>query len=137
MKRVFNRKTGLKAFSMAEMLVVMLVLAIVIISMTPLAVKRIKKEAVNPDHGSFECYYDKHPVTGDDVIVQRTRNADGEQVGGPQYLPVGSSCLFTPRRGAMFFTINAVGGGLKVYLSHYLSEQAVRILLAITDIRLV
>ena len=46
------------AFSMAEMLVVMLILAIVIISMTPVAVKRVKKDAVNPEHGSFECFYE-------------------------------------------------------------------------------
>lgn len=111
MKRVFNGKTRQSAFSMAEMLVVMLVLAIVIIAMTPMRVKRIIKNPVTPDHGSFECYYGKDPNTHEDKLIQRTRDANGELLGAPVYKDVGSSCTFTPKRGAMFFTINAVGGG--------------------------
>ncbi len=110
MKRVFNCGKKHKAFSMAEMLVVMLILAIVIISMTPVAVKRVKKETVNPEHGSFECYWDG------DTLYQVERNAQGLPLGiGDAHGRVNRTtqgfCEFTPRRGAMFYTVNAVGGG--------------------------
>ncbi len=96
------------AFSVAEMLVVMLVLSIVIISMTPVMVKRVKKEAANPDHGTFECFWDKE--NGKDVLIERIRNARGEIVSKKERTK-DEYCSFTPKRGAMFFTVNAVGGG--------------------------
>ena len=96
------------AFSVAEMLVVMLVLSIVIISMTPVMVKRVKKEAANPDHGTFECFWDKKD--GRDVLIERIRNARGEIVSTKERTN-DEYCSFTPKRGAMFFTVNAVGGG--------------------------
>ena len=122
LKRVFNCGKKHKAFSMAEMLVVMLILAIVIISMTPVAVKRVKKEAVNPEHGSYECFYEPSGTAGVYNLIQRTRNAqgvildpnEGTKIGeydvkNPPATPL--ECTFTPPRGAMFFTVNAVGGG--------------------------
>ena len=80
--------------------------------MTPIAVKRIKKETVNPDHGGFECYYDKEGKQ--DVLVERLLNANGEQVYKRKYYPSKGGqnyCSFLPKRGAMFYTVNAVGGG--------------------------
>ena len=65
---------------MAEMLVVMLILAIVIISMTPVAVKRVKKDAVNPEHGSFECFYEHSDTPGKYNLRQRMRNDVGKIV---------------------------------------------------------
>ncbi len=124
LKRVFNCGKRHNAFSMAEMLVVMLILAIVIISMTPVAVKRVKKESVNPEHGSFECFYEPSGEAGKYNLIQRERNAQGvllqpeddpARIRGvydvnnpPSNLP---TCKFTAPRGAMFFTVNAVGGG--------------------------
>lgn len=124
LKRVFNCGKKHNAFSMAEMLVVMLILAIVIISMTPVAVKRVKKESVNPEHGSYECFYEPSGEAGIYNLKQRVRNEAGVIVDGDgddaivaKYnvnenpLPPPPSCRFVPPRGAMFFTVNAVGGG--------------------------
>lgn len=91
-----------KAFSVAEMLVVMLILAIVILAMTPVAVKRVKKEPANPDHGSFECFYDGG------TLRQRTRNEQGTIISQSSG---GTACSFAPKRGVMFLTVNAIGGG--------------------------
>ena len=120
MKRVFNCGKKFTAFSMAEMLVVMLILAIVIISMTPVAVKRVKKDAVNPEHGSFECFYEHSDTPGKYNLRQRMRNDVGKIVSDDKIYenydvnnppPTPPNCVFTAPRGAMFFTVNAVGGG--------------------------
>lgn len=102
-KKIRLGKTA--AFSLAEMMVVMLILSIVILSMIPLATKRVKREAVNPEHGAFECYYDDQGK-----LHQITRDANGKIVNKKDNVE-GGSCLFAPKRGAMFFVINAVGGG--------------------------
>ena len=97
-----NRKT---AFSLAEMLVVMLILSIVVLSMIPLAAKRVKRETINPEHGAFECYYDDQGK-----LHQITRDAKGNIVKKDDNV-AGGSCIFSPKKGAMFFVVNAVGGG--------------------------
>ncbi len=102
-KKIRLGKTA--AFSLAEMMVVMLILSIVILSMIPLATKRVKREHVNPEHGAFECYYDDQGK-----LHQITRDANGKIVNRKDNVE-GGSCLFAPKRGAMFFVINAVGGG--------------------------
>ena len=112
MKRLFKIGKRRKAFSMAEMLVVMLILAIVLIAATPVAVRRVKKDSVRPEHGSFECYWDG------DKLYQVERNAMGVAIKSSDTDEFGrldrteqGYCDYQPRRGAMFFTINAVGGG--------------------------
>ncbi len=105
MKKFMSYSKKNKAFSVAEMLIVMLILSIVIISMTPIAVRRVVKNPANPDHGSFECYWDGGRLR------QVTRNESGEIISNTLHAAGTKSCTFTPARGAMFFTVNAVGGG--------------------------
>lgn len=99
-----TKKSAKGGFSMAEMLVVMLVLTIVFLAATPLMVRRVKKETTKPEHGSFECYYDEN-----DVLHQVQRDENAHVIS--ESTPADGTCTFTPKRGTMFFIINAVGGG--------------------------
>lgn len=60
MNNILNRvtKNSKKAFSLAEMLLVLLILSFLIVSLAPIAYKKIPKKTDRLPHGRFECYYD-------------------------------------------------------------------------------
>ena len=60
MNNILNRvtKNSKNAFSLAEMLLVLLILSFLIVSLAPIAYKKIPKKTDRLPHGRFECYYD-------------------------------------------------------------------------------
>lgn len=103
MNNILNRvtKNSKNAFSLAEMLLVLLILSFLIVSLAPIAYKKIPKKTDRLPHGRFECYYDGEKLmqyTADEIYGETT----------PKEV---TKCEFTPPVKASFFIIQAIGGG--------------------------
>ena len=104
------KQIGFYAYTLAEMLIVMGILAIVMLSLPTITKKVFKVEETRKPHGRFECYWDGdklksyyadesgsnvvHVVKDDEV------DADGNKV-----------CKFDPPKNPVYFMIYAVGAG--------------------------
>lgn len=103
MIHIFRRYDGAtkNAFSLAEMLLVLLILSFLTVSLAPLAYKKIPKKTDRDTHGRFECYYEGNK------LMQYTAN----EISGPQTPVEVEKCTFDPPAKASFFIIQAIGGG--------------------------
>lgn len=93
----------LNAFSLAEMLLVLLILSFLSIGIAPFAVKKVAKKSGRAQHGRFECFWQG------DTLMQYTVYENGIS-NGPNPAP-GNKCSFTTPEKAAFFIIQAIGGG--------------------------
>lgn len=89
------------AFSLAEMLLVLLILSFLTVSLAPIAYKKVPKKTDRDTHGRFECYYEGGK------LMQYTAN----EISGPQTPEEVEKCTFDPPAKASFFIIQAIGGG--------------------------
>lgn len=90
-----------KGFSLAEMLLVLVILSFLIVSMAPIAYNKLPKKTDRIPHGRFECYYDGNQLmqySADEIYGATT----------PQAV---TKCEFNPPVKASFFIMQAIGGG--------------------------
>ncbi len=91
-----------KAFSLAEMLLVLLIMSFIAISLPMIHFKKSELKTKRTPHGRYECFYD---AAGN--LMQYSVNEEGAKNG-----PVGvTECRFTPPKNAIYFLVHAVGGG--------------------------
>ena len=105
------------AFSVAEMLVVLLILSFLILALPPIVHKKVAKRITRGEHGRYECWRDPNDnllyeyyateKNGPDekYIDPATGDVHGEQV---------EACHFSPKDmapNAAYFSFQAVGGG--------------------------
>ena len=95
------REARLGGFSMAEMLVVMLIMSFIAIGVPAIHFKKTELKTKRSLHGRYECYYDG------DQLMQYYINEEGTPTG-PNAV---DKCTFTPPKNAIYFLIHAVGGG--------------------------
>ena len=98
---------GLKykvAYTLAEVLVVLAILAVMVLALPPIAKKTFKVKTVEKKHGRVECFYDnsgnlkQYEVSeGHDAILKTVDPSTG--------------CTFYPPSNATYIMIHAVGGG--------------------------
>lgn len=114
-KRITGDKTG---FSVAEMLIVLLILSFLILALPPLVHKKVEKRVTRGDHGRYECWRD--PDTGELMEFYATEKAGADPkyldaAGNPIGAPAeGGQCKFNPEEmapNAAYFSFQAVGGG--------------------------
>lgn len=89
------------AFSLAEMLIVFLIMSFIAIGIPLIHFKKTELKTRRSLHGRYECYYQGN------TLMQYTVNEDGAKTG-PEAV---TECKFTPPRNAIFFLVHAVGGG--------------------------
>ena len=110
LKSYNHKQISFNAYTLAEMLIVMGILAIVMLSLPAITKKVFKVEETRKPHGRFECYWDGdklmsyhaeesgsssfHEYKDDEV------DADGNKV-----------CKFDPPKNPVYFMIYAVGAG--------------------------
>lgn len=87
-------------FTLAEMLVVVLIISIIAAASIPLAHKRFKINKDKIVHGRYECYYNGASLH--EVIFKSGKLIKDEDV---------SSCKFEPDKKATYFIVQAIGGG--------------------------
>lgn len=90
-----------KGFSLAEMLLVLVILSFLIVSLAPIAYNKLPKKTDRIPHGRFECYYEN------DQLMQYS----ADEIYGPTTPQVVSKCEFNPPVKASFFIMQAIGGG--------------------------
>lgn len=89
------------AFSIAEMLVVLTIVAFLAIGLPAIHFKKTEMKTRRSLHGRFECYYNG-------TTLMQYAVAEGGAAVGPTAV---GSCTFTPPPSAVFFLVHAVGGG--------------------------
>ena len=97
----FNKK--LAAFSLAEMLLVLLIMSFLSVAIAPFVTKKVKKDTLRQPHGRFECFWDgdrlvQYKVLESGTGVEEDRTATGY-------------CEFEPAARATFYLVQGVGGG--------------------------
>ena len=95
-----DKKNNYEAFSLAEMLCVLLIMSFIVIGLPAIHFKKTELKTKRSLHGRYECYYEGNQLT------QYTVNEEGTAVGPTAV----SECKFTPPSNAIFFLVHAVGG---------------------------
>lgn len=95
------REARLGGFSMAEMLVVMLIMSFIVIGIPAIHFKKTELKTKRSSHGRYECYYDGS------TLKEYYINEKGVKTG-PSAV---TECKFSPPKNAIYFLIHAVGGG--------------------------
>lgn len=97
-----------KAYSLAEVLVVMAIIMLIFLALPPVTKKVFKITDTRKAHGRFECYWDVN-ADGKKVLYSYYSDESG-LIDGPKELS-GDKCTFTPTSNTLYYMIHAVGGG--------------------------
>ena len=97
MVKTVNKKRG---FSLAEMLVAMLIVSVFFTAATKVMTQRPKKEVVKSPHGFFECYY-----SGGSLFTQTQKGTGGAEAGRAQ------NCNFMPPVSLSFINVHFLYNG--------------------------
>ena len=90
------------AFSLAEMLVVLLIMSFIAIGVPLIHFKKVEMKTKRSVHGRYECFYNEAGQLSQYVVNE----------SGGKTLETGiPGCTFTPPKNAIYFIIHAVGGG--------------------------
>lgn len=92
------------AFSLAEMLLVLLIMSFLSMAIAPYVTKKVKKDTFRQPHGRFECFWDEN---GRLIQYNVLEKGAGERIDrtGVGY------CEFEPVARAAFYLVQGVGGG--------------------------
>lgn len=97
-----------KAYSLAEVLVVMAIIMLIFLALPPVTKKVFKITDTRKAHGRFECYWDVD-ADGNKSLYSYFAEENGT-ISGPNKIN-GDKCSFTPTANTLYFMIHAVGGG--------------------------
>ena len=103
MRGINNIKRSKSAFSLAEMLLVLLIMSFLSMAIAPFVTKKVKKDTYRQPHGRFECFWNNDRLIQYNVLEtgagqQEDRTAQGY-------------CEFEPVERAAFYLLQGVGGG--------------------------
>lgn len=120
-----SNNTRFSAFSLGEMLMVLLIMSFIAIGIPGIHFKKSELKTKRSLHGRYECYYSCPLITdanGNKVhdsgcasneykMYQYSVNEEGAATGPEQV----DKCTFNPPHNAVFFLVHAVGGGGGAY----------------------
>ena len=92
------------AYTLAEMLLVLVILAVMVLALPPLVKKTFKVNTIEKKHGRVECFYDNSGnlkqyeiIEGNEPVLKTVDSSTG--------------CTFYPPSNATYIMIHSVGGG--------------------------
>jgi len=97
-------KRKLKAFSMVELMMLLLVSSLIIAATVPLVTKRHLRMPSSVSHGAYMCYYK-------DGVLRETRYSGKTNMRKVFDRAAMGNCVFDPPTKATYFQISAIGGG--------------------------
>ncbi len=121
-----NRRKHLPGFSVAEMLLVLLIISFLILAMPPLVHKKVEKQITRGEHGRYECWMTQDGELREFYSTEKdgyttsdssAKNYTETVVLNGKEKPVGhkvSACEFDPTEhapNAAYFLFQATGGG--------------------------
>ena len=100
-----------KGFTIAELLIVMLIMIIVGAALVPVTgVKRIKAQRLGLKHGVYQCFYRYDESTGGYILHSYQQDNRTNKKGISKDIPGGASCSFELQPDS-FYTIHGIGAG--------------------------
>lgn len=110
----FGKK--LKAFSMVELMMVLLISALIIAAIVPIVTRKHMQLPTIAAHGAYLCYYGPKGIDAagnitDPTVVLREARWTGTDYTRKVFDRETANCVFEPPKKAAFFQITAVGGG--------------------------
>jgi|GEM_PF-5406167 len=107
-KKAFTASAGAKrAFTLAEALVVMLIVGIVAVAALHNMSKKAPQRSDEAQHGQYACWYDNSKGGWYE------QDMEGGSIGPPRFILPGKKCTFTPpNRRMAIYTIYVVGEGV-------------------------
>ncbi len=100
------------AYTMAEMLIVMVIIAVVMLSLPKATKKLFRVDTVRANHSRYECYWDHGVLKQHTVTETLTGQATGNSiVNAREYSGRDDVCVFTPPDNTPYVIMHAVGGG--------------------------
>ncbi len=97
------RETKMGGFSLAEMLVVMLIMSFLVLGVPAVHFKKTELKTKQSLHGRFECYYNGSTLMSNYINEEGVREV--ATVGAA------TGCTFKPPKNAVYLLVHAVGGG--------------------------
>ena len=106
-------KHSKKAFSMVELLMLLLISSLIIAALTPIVTRKHLKNPITAKHGTYMCYYKTNntPGANQGKVMLYEKQLSGAI--NPSTVKEGqvSQCVFNPPKKASYFQITAIGGG--------------------------
>ena len=100
------------AYTMAEMLIVMVIIAVVMLSLPKATKKMFRMETVRANHQRYECYWKNGVLTQHTVTETLTGQATGDsEINASEKSHHDDVCIFTPPDNTPYVMLHAVGGG--------------------------
>ena len=122
-----NIEANREGFSLAEMLIVLLIISFLVLAMPPIVHKKVQKRITRGEHGRYECWVAPQTMTVNGVTYNEgtTYEYYATEKSGPcsncgaketpnGYVPTGGHCTFKPKEmapNAAYFSFNVIGGG--------------------------
>ena len=100
------------AYTMAEMLIVMVIIAVVMLSLPKATKKMFRMDTVRANHSRYECYWKNGVLKQHTVTETLTGQATGEsEIDASSVSHHDDVCIFTPPDNTPYVMMHAVGGG--------------------------
>lgn len=122
-----NIEANREGFSLAEMLIVLLIISFLVLAMPPIVHKKVQKRITRGEHGRYECWVAPQTMTVNGVTYEKGKTYEyyATEKSGPctncgakdapkGYVPTGGQCTFKPKEmapNAAYFSFNVIGGG--------------------------
>ena len=127
MLKIFNNNRAREGFSIAEMLMVLLIISFLILAIPPIIHKKYEKRVNRGEHGRYECWVTTDGQVREFYATEKNGIEDPAYInaaeGGTEKEPLGkvigtvaggARCKFDPTSkapNAAYFTFQAIGGG--------------------------
>ena len=127
MLKICKKKQNRDGFSVAEMLMVLLIISFLILAIPPLVHKKVEKRVNRGEHGRYECWVTTNGEVREYYATEKNGIEDPDYInaaeGGTEKEPLGkvigtvaggARCKFDPATkapNAAYFTFQAIGGG--------------------------
>lgn len=108
-----NTRRKKTAYTLAEMLVVMAIIALIFLALPPITKKMFKVDETRKAHGRYECFWQTETNADGTVKSKKLYSytlREGQNNATPHEV-AGTYCTFTPPTNVAYFIVYAVGGG--------------------------
>ena len=103
MRGIKKIKSEKNAFSLAEMLLVLLIMSFLSMAIAPFVTKKVKKDTYRQPHGRFECFWLNDRLIQYNVLETGAGQQEDRTAKG--------YCEFEPVERAAFYLVQGVGAG--------------------------
>lgn len=105
-----NKNQRCNAYTLAEMLIVLMIIMMVLLALPQATKKVFKLTDTRKSHGRYECYWQTQS-DGTKKLMTYTAEENGRKIESESKYASDNKCVFKPTANTIYFMIHAVGGG--------------------------